>query len=1139
MSRQRIAELRVGCQNDPASASLHREAVTEFMAAGLPGEALPLLRRLVNLCPDDPAIIRQLADAHSMLGNNGEALDGWRRLRAKSGDSEEILHNLGVAACVAGEYDTARDAFEAKLRLKPDCYETYNDLAVLYSMLARPEDSARAYLRCLEINPRYEKGRENAFGFFLESGRFEEGRQLAERIARTIGADRDIEQWKSRFDQQLAPSRGPVTATTRIDGQPRVRGRRIGFVASSDAFLTPIVEQLSLHNDVRVFRGQSREELAELIRWAELVWLEWCDGLAIEASQMPKGAKLVCRLHSYEAFTDAPNRMNWSNIDHLVLVSDTVGEILRDVHKIPVPMTVIHNGIDPDRFPLVKRSTPGKKIGSVGYINYKKNPSLLLQTFKSIHDWDSGFELHIAGEHQDPRIKVYFDHLLPRLNIPVTFHGWRQDMPAFYREMDYVISTSLFESFHYSIAEGMLSGCLPLIHSWRGAERLYPNECLFDTPMDAIALIDRYQASDLAGLQSKHRDFIASRYNWRDRHEEIDALLDAVLTGRPVKPRSKAASRAVFAPAPASDLDCGLVSVVIPTHNNSAGLKESLDSVLAQSYRHIEIVVCDDGSTDDTDRLLAEYGDRVNVVRQVHRGLPSALNNAIQASQGRFIAPLLPGDRMSPDRIDAQLRLLDGAAAGQVVASLPVGTPAGTSNESFDVVLANLGGNRTASAKSLSCLLFERSALEQTGWFDEIGGQPGGESAIWESMWRRLADTVGIHTDETPRIDLREDASTAKSISLESPIESVHGRWVATVRGGSSPSITPATNPRMATARIVFVAANDPDGQMAMWAEALTRHTGHTTRLLTHSESKGLPSDLVLRYGKSAYPGAKPRNIQETLAEAESVIRDADLVIFAAGLGPGCLRTDMRIEDTDEQPYGTLAWNELARGKEKAAILFGTPSVRNNLTWYRDRIAAKGWPLLTCEPDLHRWLPESRIIPRLLASWEQRYPVGQRAAAPMAVVYSGKREAHEGGVMMREVAARLKETHPDVMFGRYQDMPWRDVIAMKSRAHIGIDRISVGTGSFGIDSLENSALGLINIVHCDPYASALLLDSIGAADCPWEMPSTPDGLLAALRRFASDPEERTERMQETREWFAAHCKESDLARRVASVLESL
>jgi len=1139
MSRQRIAEIRVECQNDPASLPIHREAVAEFLAAGLPGEALPLLRRLVNLCPDDPAIIRQLADVHAVLGNTREALDEWRRLRGVSGDNEETLHNLGVAACVAGEYDTAREAFEAKLRLKPDCYETYNDLAVLYSMLARPEDSARAYLRCLEINPRYEKGRENAFNFFLESGRLDEGRQLAEKIARTVGDDRDIEKWRIRFDRQIAPSPRSTTPTTRIDGEPRVRGRRIGFVASSDAFLTPIVEQLSRHNEVRVYRGQSREELAELIRWAELVWLEWCDGLAIEASQMPKGAKLVCRLHSYEAFTDAPNRMNWSKIDHLVLVSDTVGDILRDAHKIPVPMTVIHNGIDPDRFPLVKRSNPGKRIGSVGYINYKKNPSLLLQTFKAIHNWDPGFELHIAGEHQDPRIKVYFDHLLPRLNIPVTFHGWRQDMPAFYREMDYVISTSLFESFHYSIAEGMLSGCLPLIHAWRGAERLYPNECLFDMPDDAIGLIDRYRASDLMTLQHRYRDFIASRYNWRDRHEEIDTLLDAILTGRPVKTQSKTTLRALFAPAPASDLDCGLVSVVIPTHNDSAGLKESLDSVLAQTYRHLEIVVCDDGSTDDTDRVLDEYGDRVTVVRQVHRGMPSALNHAIQVSQGRFIAPLLPGDRMSPDRIDAQLRLLDGAAAGQVVASLPVGTPAGTPNESFDAVLADLGGHRTYTAKSISCLLFERSALEQTGWFEEIGSQPGGESAILESMWRRLTDTVGIQVDETPRIDLREDASTAKSISLESPNESVHSRWVATVRGGSSPSITPATNPRMASARIVLVAANDPEGQMAMWAEALTRHTGHTTRLLAHSESKGLPSDLVLRYGKTAYPGAKPRTIQETLAEAESAIRDADLVIFAAGLGPGCLRTDMRLEDTDEQPYGTLAWSEIAKGKQKAAILFGTPSVRSNLTWYRDRIAAKGWPLLTCEPDLHRWLPESRFIPRLLASSEQRYPVGQRAAAPMAVVYSGKRDAHEGGAMMREAAARLKETHPDVMFGRYQDMSWDDVIAMKSRAHIGVDRISVGTGSFGLDSLENSALGLINIVFCDPYTRALVMETTGADSCPWEMPASSGELLAAFRRFAGDPAGRARRMEETRTWFAAHWKESDLARRVALVLESL
>jgi hypothetical protein len=248
---------------------------------------------------------------------------------------------------------------------------------------------------------------------------------------------------------------------------------------------------------------------------------------------------------------------------------------------------------------------------------------------------------------------------------------------------------------------------------------------------------------------------------------------------------------------------------------------------------------------------------------------------------------------------------------------------------------------------------------------------------------------------------------------------------------------------------------------------------------------------------------------------------------------------DARIEDTDEQPFGTLDWRDLARNKRKAAILCGTPSVRGNLAWYRDRFAAKGWPVLTCEPDIHRWLPEARFIPRFIQQDALNRRPCLRSESPMAVVYPGKRDAHEGGAMMRETAARLKESSPDVMFGRYQDMPWQDVIEMKSRAHIGIDRIAVGTGAFGVDSLENSALGLINVVYCDPYTKALLAETIETSDCPWETPATAGALLSVLERYAANPDERAARMRQTRDWFTTHWKEEDMAPRLAKVLESL
>ena len=76
-----------------------------------------------------------------------------------------------------------------------------------------------------------------------------------------------------------------------------------------------------------------------------------------------------------------------------------------------------------------------------------------------------------------------------------------------------------------------------------------------------------------------------------------------------------------------------LVSVVIPTYNQASYLRASIDSVLAQTYPAIEVVVVDDGSTDETPDILASYGDG-RAIRQTNHGAANALNHGIRESTG-------------------------------------------------------------------------------------------------------------------------------------------------------------------------------------------------------------------------------------------------------------------------------------------------------------------------------------------------------------------------------------------------------------------------------------------------------------------------------------------------------------------------
>ncbi len=1159
LTRQRIAELRLKCQSQPDSIAIHKEAIREFLEAGLEVEALPLLRRLCDLRPNDIEMAAQLAAVLASRGDDAGALEQCRRVASLCPDSIEAQHNLGVAACKASDYQTARTAFTRKLELDPSNYETLNDLAVIHTITQNPEDAARAYLRCLEINPHYEKARDNAFQFFWENGRFGEGASLVEQIIQKTGSDAALNHWRRRFANGAESA---TVAGTLPDGNAksaprpavRVAGKKLAFVASSDAFLGTIMSHFRRSNDVRIFTGRSHEELAELLRWADLTWFEWCDTLAIQASRLPRSGKAVCRLHSYEAFTDAPTSMNWAGIDRLILVNKSVGEILDMGNPLPVQRTVIHNGVDPQSFPFVPRPRRGKKIASVGYINYKKNPSLLLQAFKAIHDWDPEYELHIAGEHQDPRIKLYFDNLLPRLNLPVTFHGWVKDMPSFYAQMDYVISTSLFESFHYSVAEGMLSGCLPLVHSWKGADQLYPSRCIFDTQDQAVKIIQDYLAGDTEQIARAHRDFIIERYNWSDKLNEIDTLLADIFEGRKEPPRRRRNLAAAVVPKPAGSADHGLVSIIIIAANDGAHVKDAVATALSQTYRNTEVIVCDDGSTDDTESQLTAFSGNIKVIRQIRRGLAGALNTAIQHCHGAFIAPLLGSEAFAPDKLEKQIAQLASDTSLLMVScgTEEVEESTSTAPATFDSALAQLRGNdprKDAARTPVSSVVFRRSLLAETGWFDECDPDLNPSANPICTLRQRVMSLHGpqsVGTLSEPLVYIHsEEVGKPCDLHDKELVNGTTDRWTATARAVidrthlSQPVLAPKC-PDKSGARIVFVGAVDPGGQMAMWASAINKYTAHTARVLTHSESMAYPSDLVLKrrdHGKAG--DGVHQSAMKTIAEAERVAADADLIIFATGVAPGSLRRDAKLCDSDEQDFGTIHWPALKGSRQRAALLFGTPSVNANLGWYRNRLAAKGWPVLTCDPDVHAQLAEALYLPRLLNGIPVTSGAATRADIAVGIVYSGDLDAADGGTMIRDVAAALKEKFPHVAFGRYQDLSWPDVLDMKRHAHLGVDCIAVGRGGFTSTSLENSALGLLNIVYCNRYTRGLIAQTLGTDRLPWEIPATPEELRIVFEKYLADPALLRSRMRETREWFETYWCEQRIATRIAHVLDGL
>lgn len=214
------------------------------------------------------------------------------------------------------------------------------------------------------------------------------------------------------------------------------------------------------------------------------------------------------------------------------------------------------------------------------------------------------------------------------------------------------------------------------------------------------------------------------------------------------------------------------MSVVIPNHNRASLLRSAIESALVQRDVILEILVCDDGSTDDSESVAGSFGDsRVRWLPGEASGGPSApRNRGIAAAQGDWIAFLDSDDVWLDGKIAAQLELL-AATSGQVCATNAFRWVPGSPTEPtplLDEVPARLDV-RTLLLGNLvvtSSLIASSAALRCSGGFPVAPSR-----TIFEdyALWLRLAQHSPIEMLAEPWVRYRDDASSSLrgSMALE------------------------------------------------------------------------------------------------------------------------------------------------------------------------------------------------------------------------------------------------------------------------------------------------------------------------------------------------------------------------------------
>ncbi len=212
-----------------------------------------------------------------------------------------------------------------------------------------------------------------------------------------------------------------------------------------------------------------------------------------------------------------------------------------------------------------------------------------------------------------------------------------------------------------------------------------------------------------------------------------------------------------------------LVSVVIATYNTGRYLPETLESVLAQTYPQREIIVVDDGSTDDTFARIEPYVSRIRYLRRTHGGQAAARNAALRVAKGDYIALLDADDLWLPEKLAVQVEVAarhpgsgliacDGTRFGEGVqaARLLHGAPARALDGTAEGEITGSFHRDFIAAVPIGCpgqALIPRWAVERIGPFADLLAQD-------YDYYLRIAQCmpVTLHRDSLVRYRFRLDS---------------------------------------------------------------------------------------------------------------------------------------------------------------------------------------------------------------------------------------------------------------------------------------------------------------------------------------------------------------------------------------------
>jgi glycosyltransferase involved in cell wall biosynthesis len=418
---------------------------------------------------------------------------------------------------------------------------------------------------------------------------------------------------------------------------------------------------------------------------------------------------------------------------------------------------------------------------SVGRLSREKGHADLISAVAHLRDFDPllKFKLMLVGEgpeqeHLEQAVHKY------DLKERVCFVGHVSDVAPFYSIADVLVLPSHSEGSPNVLLEAMAAGIPIVATSVGGVPEITVAEehALLVSPHEPQALARSLhrllKTPDLAnnlGASAQARvekNFSPQAYvhslieTYRELLEETQRTASESVT-----------PKLALTPGATKSGSNVRVSIIVPLFNKAPHVKRALDSILAQTCADFELIVVDDGSTDDGPRIVEDYDDaRIRLVRQSNFGPGAARNRGLNEAQGELVAFLDADDEWLPDYLAESVRLMDASGPGvAAVVSGYIECPAGVSREQMWRARGLTDGvvrvTPETSPRLLIALLAYMSpcttvaraeAVRQWGGFFEQDHCRYGEDA---NLWLKVLLNEGVAVNLRPMTRIHFEASGA------------------------------------------------------------------------------------------------------------------------------------------------------------------------------------------------------------------------------------------------------------------------------------------------------------------------------------------------------------------------------------------